>query len=320
MANVIGNLEVTGGVDSNKIILANGGVRFPEWTTLTPYNIGDTVLKDGGLITVTTSHTSGLDFDAEVSNWFKVGKYTAPKVRLFLSSDDITPAIPDTPSTSEVQAVISPVFRGIVYYTGTTVSTEDPTYVFDVDDDGNVTLIYEPPYEPPAAEVPLPTPNTWGSVTIVANGGNVESESTISVGSSYPTYQNVSDLTVTLPEAGVYEISTMLHVWLQLNSQNANAYYGQLYGRFYDLTNGTELLDSRFFHSRFNTILSTSNSNGADGIIISVDVVKSSIMHEVTEATTIVLQVARGAAGPTNPAIYYGGKYRGTKLSFKKID
>jgi hypothetical protein len=63
--------------------------------------------------------------------------------RFFLGDTEVGPAVPGAPTAAEVQAFTTPnnVFDTVAYYTGDENPASPPTYVFHVDQGGDVTLL-----------------------------------------------------------------------------------------------------------------------------------------------------------------------------------
>jgi hypothetical protein len=101
--------------------------------------------------------------------------------RFFLGNTEIGPAVPGAPTVAEVQAFTTPngVFDTIAYYTGDENPSSPPTYVFHVDQGGDVTLVHSPDTvvfgatgTTPGVAGIVPTPPT-GSQSLVLTGAGL---------------------------------------------------------------------------------------------------------------------------------------------------
>ena len=74
--------------------------------------------------------------------------YDPEKDRVFASETAVGPAAAGSPTVAEVKAwndgLAEPNTATLVYYTGTDTDGDDPTYVYDIDKSGNVTLLEQP--------------------------------------------------------------------------------------------------------------------------------------------------------------------------------
>ncbi len=64
--------------------------------------------------------------------------------RLFADDTTVAPATAGAPTTAEILTFAGLNRDTIIYYTGTDVSTDAPTYVYHIDASGNVTMIEKP--------------------------------------------------------------------------------------------------------------------------------------------------------------------------------
>jgi hypothetical protein len=121
-----------------------------DWTTLNAsFDSGTNTVNNNNVFTLSGGEAITLVFDATSSDWKIVSGSTPvinPTTRLFADNTSVAPVIAGSPTVAEIAAFAGTVVDSIVYYNGTDISTNTPTYVFHIDASGNVTLLEKPAF------------------------------------------------------------------------------------------------------------------------------------------------------------------------------
>jgi hypothetical protein len=119
-----------------------------DWTTLNAsFDSGTNTINNNNVFTLTGGEAITMVFDATSSDWKIVSGSTpviSPTSRLFADNTSVSPTTAGNPTVVEIAAFVGTTVDSIVYYNGTDISTNTPTYVYHVDASGNVTLLEKP--------------------------------------------------------------------------------------------------------------------------------------------------------------------------------
>ncbi|MDZ7906356.1 MAG: hypothetical protein U5N55_11700 [Cypionkella sp.] len=118
-----------------------------DWATAKAYVVGDYVNEGNQLYKALVDHTAGVfATDLAANNWVEVSPSAAALPRVFATNTAVNPATAGAPTLAEMQtyATAQTVVSNHIVYNGTDLPAGAPTYVYQVDAAGTVTLVLSP--------------------------------------------------------------------------------------------------------------------------------------------------------------------------------